>query len=308
MASIDTIPLVIVQGFLGTAGIVSWDRHINTFGQDSLARRKILLPNLGPVSSLHDRACELYYSLAGGRVDYGAEHSSVHQHARYGRTFPIGLYPTWSKKQPLHFVGHSIGGPTVVKMQHLLQEAPDVRPFSLGSLLTKLIHVAAYLSPLLPSVFDQLWKSDWAASTDAVPYDMTFEAADHREEYLEGRPHPNTFYRSHVSRMRPVPHHWHEPPLRIASITRILLYFWATTCSHQHSIHEPSLENLLRNPDCLEAQLISGCWVVRTLDDTNHLSLIPGVWGENPYQRNFWVKLGRWLDAVDELILRVKLC
>jgi hypothetical protein len=102
-----------------------------------------------------------------------------------------------------------------------LTAAPDVRPFSLGSLLTKFIHVAAYLSPLLPSVFDvhadsralsyhesslisfgkQLWKSDWAASTDAVPYDMTFEAADHREEYLEGRPHPNTFYQSHVSRM-----------------------------------------------------------------------------------------------------------
>ena len=64
--------------------------------------------SLGPVSSLHDRACELYYSLAGGRVDYGAQHSSRHRHDRYGRTFPVGLYPQWSVKHPLHFLGHSV--------------------------------------------------------------------------------------------------------------------------------------------------------------------------------------------------------
>ncbi|KAF9481658.1 alpha/beta-hydrolase [Pholiota conissans] len=434
----SSTPLVIVQGFLGTAEIISWGRHINTFGQESLARRKILLPNLGPVSSLHDRACELYYSLAGGTVDYGKEHSSAHNHARYGRTFPVGLYPPWSKEHPLHFVGHSVGGPTVIKLQYLLQEghfgkeghpemvlslnavcspfrgtqlvytlgeeataAPDVRPFSLGALLAKFIHLAAYLSPLLPSVLDmhadaralsyresslisfgkQLWSSDWAASTDAVPYDMTFEASDIREiKHGEGRPHQNTFYRSHVSCM--LCYH-HEPPLRISSITHILLYFWsqsigsfdyrslkpapsflgnfkhanpmnmhqksivlvnplgeehwandgvvpvfsqwhplpcggctyphpyyscpphlysATTCSHDRSMSEPSsLEIPLRNASCyLEAQLISGCWVVRTMDGSNHLSLIPRVWGENTYQRDFWVELGQWLDAVDK--------
>ncbi|KJA25838.1 hypothetical protein HYPSUDRAFT_384676 [Hypholoma sublateritium FD-334 SS-4] len=212
----------------------------------------------GPVSSLHDRACELYYSLAGGRVDYGAHHSTRHRHDRYGRTFPVGLYPQWSVKHLLHFLGHSVGGPTVVKLQHLLQEghfgkdshpdmilsldavccpfrgtqlvytlgesmtaAPEVRPFSLGSFLAKLVHIFAYISPLLPSAIDthsdarslsyressisnfikQLWKSDWAESQDAIPYDMTFEAARHRETVREGLPYQNTYHRSHVSRM-----------------------------------------------------------------------------------------------------------
>ena len=89
------------------------------------------------MSSLHDRACELYFSLVGGTVDYGAEHSALHNHGRYGRTFSHGLYPMWSKENPLHFLGHSVvsllpsfryypyaetyqGGPTLVKLQHLL--------------------------------------------------------------------------------------------------------------------------------------------------------------------------------------------
>ena len=99
--------------------------------------------------------------------------------------------------------------------------APEVRPLSLGSFLAKLVHIIAYISPLLPAAFDihadaralsyressildlvkQLRKSDWAESQDAIPYDMTFEAARHREIVHEGLPYQNTYYRSHVSRM-----------------------------------------------------------------------------------------------------------
>lgn len=99
--------------------------------------------------------------------------------------------------------------------------APEVRPFSLGSFLAKLVHIFAYISPLLPAAFDthadaralsyrecsiftlvkQLWISDWAESQDAIPYDMTFEAARHREIVREGLLYQNTYYRSHVSRM-----------------------------------------------------------------------------------------------------------
>lgn len=34
----------------------------------------------GPVSSMHDRACELYYTIKGGTVDYGEEHAKQHGH------------------------------------------------------------------------------------------------------------------------------------------------------------------------------------------------------------------------------------
>lgn len=38
------------------------------------------------VASLHDRACEIFYSLKGGTVDYGEEHAREHGHDRYGAT------------------------------------------------------------------------------------------------------------------------------------------------------------------------------------------------------------------------------
>lgn len=111
---------------------------------------------MGPVSSLHDRACELFYSLVGGvgmsvllsvsgstadwdAVDYGAQHSQENGHGQYGRTYETGLFPEWSLDRPLHFLGHSIvglmaqcdmlsilttsnqGGPTIIKLQWLLK-------------------------------------------------------------------------------------------------------------------------------------------------------------------------------------------
>ncbi|KDR75661.1 hypothetical protein GALMADRAFT_248263 [Galerina marginata CBS 339.88] len=281
----DPIPLVIVQGFLGSTGIVSWDRHIESFELDLFAGRKLILPSLGAVSSLHDRACELYYSLVGGRVDYGAEHCTSHQHSRYGRVFSTGLYPMWSKERPLHFFGHSVGGPTIIKLQHLIEQghfgkeahpdmvlsvnavcapfrgtqlvyalgesttsAPNVRPFSVGAFLAKFVHIIAYFSPLLPSLFDvhadaralsyrdvsglsflkQLWKSDWAESKDAAPYDTTFEAGEERENGLEGRTFPNTFYRSHVSVMTQKvdssTNSYQHTPRYLFSITHTLLF------------------------------------------------------------------------------------
>jgi hypothetical protein len=51
------------------------------------------------------------------------------------------------------------------------------------------------------SLLKQLWKSDWAESRDATPFDVTFQAADERESNAEGTVDPETFYQSHVALM-----------------------------------------------------------------------------------------------------------
>lgn len=99
--------------------------------------------------------------------------------------------------------------------------APAVRSLSIGSALSKMVHIISFISPYLPQALDlhtesrslsfqetsffsflrQLWKSDWAESRDATPFDVTFEAADVRDSRLEGEPHPRTFYRSYTAYM-----------------------------------------------------------------------------------------------------------
>lgn len=99
------------------------------------------------------------------------------------------------------------------------RDPPNVRRLSVGNFLAKGIHIASYLSPVLPRIFDlhvearrlsfydtsfmsfvkQLWRSDWAGSRDATPYDTTFDAADEREAAREGVNHPNTYYRSYCA-------------------------------------------------------------------------------------------------------------
>ncbi|EIN14006.1 alpha/beta-hydrolase [Punctularia strigosozonata HHB-11173 SS5] len=262
MADFATVPLVIVEGFLSSTGSVLWgnfETYLNcSNGGPGYLQRRTIFVSIGPVSSLHDRACELFYALKGGTVDYGVDHSRRHSHRRFGRTHSAGLCPEWSQEHPLHFFGHSIGGPTIVKMQWLIAQgffganmhpsmvssvttvsapfrgtqlvytlgertdgAPAVCPISVGAAVAKMVHVASYLSPLLPRIFDmhtesralsyrettfisllrQLYRSDWAEGRDATPFDMTFQGAEERESAGEGIPHDGTFYRSYVACM-----------------------------------------------------------------------------------------------------------
>lgn len=257
----NPIPLVIVEGFLGSAGAAMGSKFAEYLDRGSKEHpsRRTLFASVGPVSSLHDRACELFYTLLGGAVDYGEGHAEAHGHQRYGRVVDNALYPSWSLDSPLHFLGHSMGGPTIVKLQSLMaagffgdrghpdmvlsltavsapfrgtqlvyalgertDSAPAVRPFSAGAILSRIIHVLSYLSPLLPAALDlhaesrclsyrdaslpslwrQLCKSDWAQSRDATPYDATFQAAEEREVDGEGQPHQRTFYRSYSASLR----------------------------------------------------------------------------------------------------------
>jgi len=68
---------------------------------------------------MHDRACEIFAQIKGGVVDFGHEHSEEFGHSRFGRTYP-GLYPQWSAANPIHMVGHSLGGNTIRVLQYLL--------------------------------------------------------------------------------------------------------------------------------------------------------------------------------------------
>jgi triacylglycerol esterase/lipase EstA (alpha/beta hydrolase family) len=78
--------------------------------------------SVGPVSSVHDRACELAFQIKGGTVDYGQRHAVEEGHARYGRSYDVAaaFHPDWSSGNPVHLVGHSMGAPTIWMLQHLL--------------------------------------------------------------------------------------------------------------------------------------------------------------------------------------------
>ena len=81
----------------------------------------VIEASVGPVSSFHDRACELAAEIKGTRVDYGEEHAQRFGHNRFSADYSdIGFYPEWSEKNPIHLVGHSAGAHTILRLQYLL--------------------------------------------------------------------------------------------------------------------------------------------------------------------------------------------
>ena len=101
-AQLIDCPLVLIAGNMGDA----------THAASELSARglHVFCPPLGPVSSCHDRACELFYALKGGRVDYGAAHSAAHGHQRFGTIGTAALHPEWSSDRPVLLLTHSQGG------------------------------------------------------------------------------------------------------------------------------------------------------------------------------------------------------
>ena len=124
-------PIVLVHGFMGYGDEDGVSRFLSGwgFGPGKNAVRHLRQngfecygPAVGPINNLWDRACELYYHIVGGTVDYGKYHSEKYGHARYGRTYPgilkdIGTPGNHAK---IHLVGHSFGGPTARMFAQLL--------------------------------------------------------------------------------------------------------------------------------------------------------------------------------------------
>ncbi|RLN62406.1 hypothetical protein BBJ28_00025898 [Nothophytophthora sp. Chile5] len=79
-----------------------------------------ILVDVGSISSDHDRACEIFYQLMGGRVDYGEKHAMESGHERYGETFAEGFHPKWSAENPVHLLGHSFGSTTAIELFQML--------------------------------------------------------------------------------------------------------------------------------------------------------------------------------------------
>jgi hypothetical protein len=114
-------PIILVPGFLGPAkddrcfdSKSSMYSYWGEAGSLGTSNNPVLSVWPSGFSSLHDRACEIFYQIKGGTVDYGEEHSlrSIHKshnkshlvidgsdifscrcgHARFGRTYH-GLFP-----------------------------------------------------------------------------------------------------------------------------------------------------------------------------------------------------------------------
>ncbi|RLN72427.1 hypothetical protein BBJ28_00024291 [Nothophytophthora sp. Chile5] len=124
MASTTTqFPVVLIHGVFGYGKTRplwnSWSPYWPETALRTLNNNHVIV-DVGALSSDHDRACEAFYQLYGGRVDYGEQHSHDAGHNRYGAIFEEAAHPDWSASNPVHLVGHSFGATTALELYQLL--------------------------------------------------------------------------------------------------------------------------------------------------------------------------------------------
>ena len=128
LLSQNNYPIVLIHGFMGwgeseMGGYNYWGGH-NDFIQSLKENGHIVFElSVGPVSSNWERAVEAYYQLKGGQVNYGKVHSTKYGIIQkpVGKKYE-GLYPEWNNNNPVHIIGHSMGGQTARMLQYLLSQ------------------------------------------------------------------------------------------------------------------------------------------------------------------------------------------
>uniref|UniRef100_A0A6N2K137 Lipase-like C-terminal domain-containing protein n=1 Tax=Salix viminalis TaxID=40686 RepID=A0A6N2K137_SALVM len=84
----DLPPIVLVHGIFGFGkGRLG---GLSYFAGAEKKDERVLVPDLGSLTSTYDRARELFYYLKGGQVDYGEEHSMAYGHSQFGRFYKQG--------------------------------------------------------------------------------------------------------------------------------------------------------------------------------------------------------------------------
>ncbi|PWA49913.1 hypothetical protein CTI12_AA477590 [Artemisia annua] len=116
----DVAPIVLVHGVFGFGeGKMG---GVPYFGGIENTHRRVFCPDLGSLTSLYDRARQLFYYLKGGQVDYGEDHSKTYGHSQFGCVYEQGKYSEWKEDNPIHFVGHSAGAQVIRMLQQMLAD------------------------------------------------------------------------------------------------------------------------------------------------------------------------------------------
>ncbi|KAG7378047.1 hypothetical protein PHYPSEUDO_010608 [Phytophthora pseudosyringae] len=157
MASTTTkCPVVLVHGVFGygkTRPLWNcWSAYWPEGALNEMNRNHITV-DVGALSSDHDRACEAFYQLYGGRVDYGEAHSRAAGHNRLGATFETPLHPNWSASNAVHLVGHSFGATTALELYQLI--CSDF--FGVGSDHRWVVSLVSIAGPLTGSTVTHLF-------------------------------------------------------------------------------------------------------------------------------------------------------
>ena len=126
--TVEKPPIFLLHGFMGwgkdeLGEFNYWGGHNDI--ETSLIKEgyNVFTLSVGPVSSNWDRACEAYYQIIGGSVDYGYAHSKKYNLIQKPKNKDFdGLYPEWNENNPIHIIAHSQGGQTARMLEYLLKE------------------------------------------------------------------------------------------------------------------------------------------------------------------------------------------
>jgi len=124
----NNYPIVLIHGFMGwgpdeMGNYNYWGGKNNYIKDLAEEGHQIFAVSIGPISSNWDRAIEVFYQIKGGQVDYGSSHSEKNKIIRMpkGKSY-VGLYPQWNNENPIHLIGHSMGGQTARMLHYLLTQ------------------------------------------------------------------------------------------------------------------------------------------------------------------------------------------